>query len=72
MVGDCHEFGQCWVPEDGIVRHADVGDIEVDVLGVVLVALSNVTGRQTCPIGVVEPYVTPEKGFVGWSRSYGT
>ena len=24
-----------------------------------------VTGRQTCPIGVVEPSVTPEKGLVG-------
>ena len=31
-----------------------------------------VTGRRTWPIGTVEPSVTPEKGLVGWSYSYGT
>ena len=31
-----------------------------------------VKGRRTCPIDVVEPSVTPEKGLVGWSYSYGT
>ena len=40
MVGDCPEFGQRWVPEDGIVRQTDVGDIKVDELGVVVVALT--------------------------------
>ena len=39
MVGYGHELGQRWVPEDGIVWQADVGDIEVDELGAVVVAL---------------------------------
>ena len=40
MVGDCHEFGQCWVPEDGIVRQTDVRDVEVDELGAVVLAFA--------------------------------
>ena len=40
MVGHCHELGQGWIPEDGIVRQVDVGDVEVDELGVVVAALS--------------------------------
>ena len=40
MVGHCHELGQCWISEYGIVWQADVGDVEVDELGVVVVALS--------------------------------
>ena len=40
MVGHCHELGQGWIPEDGIVRQVDVGDVEVDELGVVVVVLS--------------------------------
>ena len=39
MVGYGHELGQRRVPEDGVVWQANVGDIEVDVLGVVVVAL---------------------------------
>ena len=39
MVSHCHELGQSWVPEDGIVWQADVGDVEVNELGVVIVAL---------------------------------
>ena len=35
-----HELGQGWIPEDGIVRKVDVGDVEVDELGAVVVALS--------------------------------
>ena len=38
MVSHCHELGQGWVPEDGIVRQADVRDVEVDELGAVVVA----------------------------------
>ena len=40
MVGDCHELGQGRIPEDGIVRQADVRDVEVDELGAVILALS--------------------------------
>ena len=65
MVRDRHELGQGSIPEDGIVRQMDVSDVEVDELGVVVVAFPKVTGRRTCPIGTVEPSVTPEKGLVG-------
>ena len=40
MVCHCHELGQGRIPEDGIVWQTDVGDVEVDELGVVVVALS--------------------------------
>ena len=35
-----HELGQGLVPEDGIVRQADVSDVEVNELGAVVVALA--------------------------------
>ena len=38
VVGYGHELGQRWVPEDGVVRQANVGDVEVDELGAVVVA----------------------------------
>ena len=38
MVSYGHELGQRWVPKDGVVRQANVGDIEVDELGAVVVA----------------------------------
>ena len=40
MMGHRHELGQGWILEDGIIWQADVGDVEVDKLGVVVVALS--------------------------------
>ena len=40
MVGHCHELGQGWIPDDGIVWQADVGDIKVSEIGVVVVALT--------------------------------
>ena len=39
VMGDYHELGQGWIPEDGIVRQADVRDVEVDELGAVVLAL---------------------------------
>ena len=33
-----HELGQRWVPEDGVVRQVDVGNVEVDELGALVVA----------------------------------
>ena len=38
MVGYGHELGQRRVPEDGVVRQANVGDVEVDELSAVVVA----------------------------------
>ena len=40
MVSHRHELGQGWIPEDGIVRQADVRDVEVDELGAVVLAFS--------------------------------
>ena len=67
MVGVRHELGQGRIPEDGVVRQMDVGDVEVDELGVVVVTLAEGDRRWTCPIGVVEPSVAPKKGLVGCS-----
>ena len=40
IMGDCHELGQGRIPEDGIVWQANVGDVEVDELGTIVVVLS--------------------------------
>ena len=37
MVGYGHELGQRWVPKDGVVRQANVSDVEVNELGAVVV-----------------------------------
>ena len=39
MMSHCHELVQRWVPEDGIVWQVDVGDVKVNELGAVVVAL---------------------------------
>ena len=38
MMGHCHELGQGWIPEDGVVRQTDVRDVEVEELSAVVVA----------------------------------
>ena len=38
MMSHGYELGESWVPEDGVVWQANVGDVEVDELGVVVVA----------------------------------
>ena len=61
-----HELGQGWIPKDGVVWQTDVRDVEVDELGAVVLAFpEGDRGGRTCPIGMVEPSVTPEKGLVG-------
>ena len=40
MMSHCHELGQSWVLEDGIVRQANVCDVKVDELGTVVFVLS--------------------------------
>ena len=60
MMGHGHELGQCWAIEDGIVRQANVGDVEVDDLGAVVVA---------CPEGDREADLpNRDRGAVGDSR----
>ena len=39
MVGHRHELGQGRIPEDGIVWQANVGNVEVNELGTVVLAL---------------------------------
>ena len=39
MVSHCHEHGQGWVPEDGIVWQANAGDVELNELGTVVLVL---------------------------------
>ena len=38
MMSHGHELGESWVPEDGVVWQANVGDVEVDEFGAVVVA----------------------------------
>ena len=37
-----HKLGLSWVPKDGVVREADAGDVEVDQLSAVVVAVTPV------------------------------
>ena len=46
-----HELGQSWVPEDGVVREADAGDVEVDQPGAVVVARAEGDGKADLPQG---------------------
>jgi hypothetical protein len=72
MVRCCHEPWLGWVAKDGIVRQCDVGNVKVEALCPIVVPGSEGDGRRTCPIGVVDPSVTPKNGRVGMSRWYGT
>ena len=49
VMGDCHELGQGRIPEDGIVRQANVGDVEVNELGAVVVALPKGDRKANLP-----------------------
>ena len=40
VAGHRHELGQGRIPKDGVVGKTNVGDVEVDELGTVVVALS--------------------------------
>ena len=40
MVSHCHELGKGWIPEDGIVWQVNVGNVKVNELGTVVLALS--------------------------------
>ena len=71
-MGRCHKLGQSWVPEDGIVREANAGDVEVDQLGAVVVPGTEGDRKAYLPRGLVDPGPTPEKGLVGRSRPCGT
>ena len=44
-----HEHGESWVPEDGIVWQANVGDVEVNELGAVVVALPKGDWKANLP-----------------------
>ena len=65
MVGHRHELGQGWIPEDGIVWQADVGDAEVDKLGTVVLALSKGDREADLPYWGGGTVSDLEKGLVG-------
>ena len=65
MMSHSHELGESWVAEDGVVRQANVGDVEVDERAAVVVARHE-GDREADPHNRNrEPSVTPEKGLVG-------
>ena len=49
MVSYHHELGQGWIPEDGIVWQTNVGNVEVDELGTVVLALSESDREANLP-----------------------
>ena len=49
MVSHCHELGQGWVPEDGILWQANVGNVEVNEVGAVVVALPKGDWKANLP-----------------------
>ena len=49
VVSHHHELGQGWEPEDGIVWQANVGDVEVNELGAVVVVLPNGDRKEDLP-----------------------
>ena len=49
MMSHGHELGESWVPEDGVVWQANVGDVEVDELGAVVVALPEGNRKANLP-----------------------
>ena len=65
MMSYSHELGESWVPEDGVVRQANVGDVEVDELGAVVFALSKGDREADLPYRRGGAVVTPEEGLVG-------
>ena len=40
MVSHRHKLGQGWIPEDGVVRQANEGDVKVDELSMIVFVLS--------------------------------
>ena len=49
MMGHGHELGQGWALEDGVVRQADVSDVEVNELDAVVVALPEGNRKADLP-----------------------
>ena len=65
VVGHRHELGQGWIPEDGIVRQTDVGDVEVDELGAVVVALPEGGRKADLPYRCAGAISHSSKGLGG-------
>ena len=51
-MGCRHELGQGRVPEDGVVREANAGDVKVDQLGAVVVSRAKGDREADLPQGV--------------------
>ena len=51
MVSCCHELGEGRIAKNGIVWEADVGDVEVNEFGVVVVTLAEGEREANLPYG---------------------
>ena len=49
MVSHRHELGQGQIPKDGVVWKANVGNVELDELGTIVLALSEGDGEADLP-----------------------
>ena len=49
MMSHGHELGQGWIPEDGIVRQANVSDVKVNEHGAVVVTLPEGNQKADLP-----------------------
>ena len=49
VMSHCHKLGQGWIPKDGVVWQADVGDVEVNELGAVIVVLAECDREANLP-----------------------
>ena len=65
MVSHCHELGQGWIPEDGIVWQANVGNVEADELSTVVLALSKGDKEADLPYRGGGAVSDSGKGLVG-------
>ena len=67
VVGHRHELGQGRISKDGIVRQADVSDVEVDELGAVVVPLAEGDREADLPYRGGGAISHLEKGVAGCS-----
>ena len=61
----CHELGQSWIPEEGIVREANTGDVEVDQLSAVVVACAEGHREADLPQGAGGTASSAREGLPG-------
>ena len=71
MMGCRHELGQGRVPENGVVREANAGDVKVDELYAVVVAGVEGDGEADLPQGAGGAINDPGEGLGGAEPAMG-